>query len=233
MRMEHGLKVGNIFLEEDNDTSVKAYVGLHAGVPLKQLIASPESLPDDMWDAALAAVVWDHMMFYDHFGSLQSDRLMTMMRYMAASGCRFIVLDHISIVVSGLETHDERKDIDILMTMLASFVKETGVGVIAVVHLKRTDKDFNGGGKVSLRDLRGSASLEQLSFNVLAAERDQQDEEKKLYALLRSLKCRITGETGEADTLKWNKVKGCYEVASPFEAEQEFDLHSTGTDKEF
>ena len=84
-------------------------------------------------------------MFYDHFGSLESDRLLTMMRYMAASGCRFIVLDHISIVVSGLESHDERKDIDILMTKLASFVQETGVGVMRLPSFtssRSTGKNF-------------------------------------------------------------------------------------------
>jgi twinkle protein len=219
MRVEHGLKVGNIYLEEDNDTSVAAYCALHAGVPLKSILNDPTSLSDEAWDAALAAVVWDGMMFYDHFGSLESERLLTMMRYMAASGCKFIVLDHISIVTSGLESgsEGERKDIDILMTKLASFVKETGCGVIAVVHLKRTQgKNFNEGSQISLSDMRGSASLEQLSFNVLAAERDQQDEDKKLYAKLRSLKCRITGETGEADTLKWNVKKGRYEVSSAF-----------------
>ena len=224
LRTEHGLKIGNIFLEEDNDTSVKAYVGLYNGVPLKQLIATPESISDDQWDAALAAVVWDGMMFYDHFGSIQSDRLLTMMRYMAASGCKFIVLDHISIVVSGLESTDERKDIDVLMTKLASFVKETGVGVIAIVHLKRSQgKNFNEGSPISLNDLRGSAAIEQLSFNVLAAERNQQDERLKAFARLRSLKCRITGETGEADLLKWNAAKGRYEVAD--ESDMEFDPH--------
>lgn len=224
MRTEHGLKIGNIFLEEDNDTSVKGYVGLKLGVPLKTLIARPETVSDDDWDAALEAVVWDNMMFYDHFGSLESDRLLTMMRYMAASGCRFIVLDHISIVVSGLESIDERKDIDVLMTKLASFVKETGVGVIAIVHLKRANgKNFNEGDSISLNDMRGSASIEQLSFNVLAVERHQQDGKKKLYALLRSLKCRITGETGEADTLKWNVEKGCYEVAPPMAFDDEGD----------
>lgn len=227
LRTEHGLKIGNIFLEEDNDTSVKAYVGLYHGVPLKKLIKDPEVLTDEQWDAALNAVVWDGMMFYDHFGSLESDRLLTMMRYMAASGCKSIVLDHISIVVSGLETNDERKDIDVLMTKLASFVKETGVSVIAIVHLKRSQgKNFNEGGQISLNDLRGSASIEQLSFNVLAAERNQQDEKKKAFARLRSLKCRITGETGEADLLKWNVEKGCYEVATDFDmASAEFDPH--------
>jgi twinkle protein len=231
MRVEHGLKIGNIYLEEDNETSVSAYVALFNGVPLKSILANPESITDDQWDAALAAVVWDNMLFYDHFGSLKSDRLLTMMHYMAASGCKFIVLDHISIVTSGLESgsEGERKDIDILMTRLASFVKETGVGVIAIVHLKRSQgKNFNEGGQISLNDLRGSASIEQLSFNVLAAERDQQDDDKKLYALLRSLKCRITGDTGEADTLKWNVEKGHYELSSPFEGGGARDLDDDG-----
>lgn len=228
MRTAHDLKIGNIYLEEDNETSVSAYVSLHTGVPLMNILNDPESVPDDQWDAALAAVVWDGMFFYDHFGSLHGDRLLTMMRYMAASGCKFIVLDHISIVTSGLESgsEGERKDIDILMTKLASFVKETGCGVIAIVHLKRSQgKNFNEGSQISLSDLRGSASLEQLSFNVLAAERNQQDPDKNAFALLRSLKCRITGKTGVADTLEWNDEKGCYQVASPFTSASAFDPH--------
>lgn len=234
MRMEHGMKIGNIYLEEDNDTSAKAYVALHSGVPLKTVLQDPESVTDDQWDAALAAVIHDGMMFYDHFGSLESERLMTMMRYMAASGCKRIVLDHISIVTSGLESgsEGERKDIDILMTKLASFVKETGVSVYAIVHLKRTKKDFNGGDQINLSDMRGSASIEQLSFNVLAVERDQQDEENKAYAMLRSLKCRITGETGEADRLKWNTKLGRYEVASDMD-NMEFDPHEKQEDAIF
>jgi DnaB helicase-like protein/DNA helicase/primase-like protein/Toprim domain-containing protein len=220
MRVDHDMKIGNIYLEEDNDTSVAAYCALHAGVPLKNLLNDPESITDDAWDAALAAVVWDRMMFYDHFGSLQSERLLTMMHYMAASGCKRIVLDHISIVTSGLESSSEgeRKDIDVLMTKLASFVKETGCSVYAIVHLKRSQgKNFNEGGQISLNDMRGSASIEQLSFNVLAIERDQQNEDDKAFAILRSLKCRITGETGEADRLKWNSERGRYELASPFD----------------
>jgi twinkle protein len=88
MRMDHDMKIGNIYLEEDNDTSAKAYCALHAGVPLKQVLNDPDSVSDEAWDAALAAVIHDGMLFYDHFGSLESERLMTMMRYMAASGCK-------------------------------------------------------------------------------------------------------------------------------------------------
>jgi twinkle protein len=228
MRTEHGLKIGNIYLEEPNDTTVGAYVGIHLGVPLKNIIADPTIIPDDQWDAALAAVVWDNMLFYDHFGSLASSRLLTMMHFMAASGCDFIVLDHISIVHSGNETNDERRDIDVLMTALATFTKETGVGVVAIVHLKRKQgTSFNEGGQVSLNDFRGSAAIEQLSHNAVAMERNQQDEKKKHLALMRVLKCRITGDTGEADTLAWDSEKGCYVLATPFDEAGAFDPHTT------
>lgn len=236
LRTDHDQKVGNIYLEEDNETSVAAYCALHAGVPLKQLLSDPESLSDDAWDAALAAVVWDGMMFYDHFGSLESERLLTMMRYMAASGCTFIVLDHISIVTSGLESgsEGERKDIDILMTKLASFVKETGCGVIAIVHLKRSQgKNFNEGSQISLSDLRGSASLEQLSFNVIAVERDQQNPDKKAFATLRVLKCRVTGDTGEADRLEWDAPTGRYKLACPFDADGKDPVDNDEEDTKF
>jgi twinkle protein len=101
MRMEHGFKIGNIFLEEDNDTTVKAYIGLHRGVPLRTLCPTLTPSRTSSGTHRWHAVVCDGMMFYDHFGSIASDRLLTMMRFMAASGCKRIVLDHISMSVSA------------------------------------------------------------------------------------------------------------------------------------
>lgn len=215
LQQTHGLKVGNVYLEENVETTAAAYVGLHLGIPLKTLLANPDTLTDAQWDKALADAVHPGM-FLEHFGSLESERLVAKLRYMAAAGCDFIVLDHVSIVVSGLETMDERKDLDVLMTRLRSFVQETGVGVIAIAHLKRKPgTSFNEGGQVSLSDLRGSAALEQLSDTVIAMERDQQSEEHKHTSTVRVLKCRITGDTGEADRLNWNQRRGNFEIAGP------------------
>jgi twinkle protein len=228
LQQQHGLKIGSVYLEENVETTAAAYVGLHLGVPLKALLANPDMLTDDQWDTAIAAAVAPGM-YFDHFGSLASDRLIMMLRFMAAAGCDFIVLDHVSIVVSGMETMDERRDLDVLLTKLRSFVQETGVGVIAVAHLKRKPgTPFNEGGQVSLSDLRGSAALEQLSDTVIALERNQQDEANKHLSTIRVLKCRITGDTGEADTLKWNTRKGCFENGGPFEPtyEEEEEAHS-------
>ena len=233
LNQDHGCKIGNIYLEETIDTTAQAYVAIHNNVPLAQVMFKPEVLTDAQWDEGLRAVVHNGMWFYDHFGSLASDDLLSKMNFLAkVEGVDFIVLDHVSIVTSGLESSSEgeRKDIDILMTRLSSFTQETGCGVIAIVHLKRTQgTSFNEGGQISLSDFRGSAALEQLSHNAVALERDQQEEEagKKDVSLARVLKCRITGDTGEADSIRYDRKTGRLEVASPFEAVSAFDPHTT------
>jgi twinkle protein len=213
LNQTHGLKIGNIFLEEQNNKTVQGYVALHCGVPLGRLRQNPDMLSDQQWDEALAAVVNQRMWFYDHFGSLAADNLISKIRYLAVV-CKvdFIVLDHISIVTSGIESSSEgeRKDIDILMTRLQSVCQETGVGILAIVHLKRKQgTSFNNGGQISLSDLRGSGSLEQLSDNVYGLERDQQAEGSDCCkSTVRVLKCRETGDTGEADELLYDRNIG-------------------------
>lgn len=150
---------------------------------------------------------------YDHFGSSDIDNLLSKLRYMVVGlGCKVIVLDHISIVVSALDEaggESERKVIDKLMTKLRSLIEETGAMVLAVVHLKRPDKgkSFNEGRQVSLTDLRGSGSLEQVSDVVIALERDQQGDEPNL-ASIRVLKNRPIGETGPAGAVTYDPETG-------------------------
>jgi twinkle protein len=107
------------------------------------------------------------------------------------------------------------------MTKLAKLVVETGVGLIQVVHLKRPsgDKSFSTGGQVNLDDLRGSASLEHLSWTVVGLERDQQGESKD-FSKIRLLKNRTVGFLGVADTLKYNAETG---RLLPIELEEDDD----------
>lgn len=222
LHQAYGCSIGNVYLEEDNAKTAQAYVAIDNNVPLGRLRFKPDLLTDAQWNASLAKIVHERMWFYDHFGSLESTNLLAKLRYLAVV-CKvdFIVLDHISIVTSGMESgsEGERKDIDILMTRLRSLAAETGVGIIAIVHLKRAkDKTFNEGSTISLSDLRGSGSLEQLSDNVYGLERDQQAEGlEKDTSIVRVLKCRETGDTGEADSLLYDRITGrlqCAVVAS-------------------
>ena len=73
----------------------------------------------------------------DTSGSLASGNLLSKIRYLARGcGCRWVILDHISIVVSGMGDGDERRLIDNLMTSLRSLVEELNIGLILVSHLK-------------------------------------------------------------------------------------------------
>jgi twinkle protein len=227
LHQTYGLRIGNVFLEEGQTKTAQGYVALHHKVPLGRLRHDKTILTPEQWASADAEVIKSgRLWFYRHFGSLESDRLLSKLRYLGSvCKCDFIILDHISIVTSGMESSSEgeRKDIDILMTKLRSLVEETGVGIIAICHLKRAkDKTFSEGDQISLSDLRGSGSLEQLSDNVIALERNQQAEgDVKRCSLIRVLKTREGEDTGAADKLVYKRDTGRNELASPFEAEQD------------
>ena len=147
---------------------------------------------------------------YDHWGSLDSDNLLGHIRYMAkAMDVDYVVLDHLSIVVSGMGDGDERRIIDNTMTKLRALVEETKIGIILVSHLKRPEgKGHENGAETSLAQLRGSAAIAQLSDLCIGLERNQQDVENRNRTSLRVLKNRFSGETGLACQLLYDKETG-------------------------
>ncbi len=162
---------------------------------------------------------------FDHFGSISNDEILSRVRFMAqALDCKWIFLDHLSILVSGQEDTDERKSIDILMTKLRSLVEQTGIGLLLVSHLRRPtgDRGHEDGREVTLSHLRGSASIAHLSDGVIALERNQQDEDEVLSntTTIRILKNRYTGDTGIATHLFYDKETGrLKEINNPYEVE--------------
>ena len=132
-----------------------------------------KSIPEEELRKAWEAIS-SKAFFYDHWGSLDSENLLNRIRYLVRGcGCRWIVLDHLSIVVSGLENIDERRTIDNTMTNLRSLVEELNIGLILVSHLKRPDgnKGHEEGVSTSLSQLRGSHAIAQLSDICVGIER--------------------------------------------------------------
>lgn len=220
--MQHGLSIGVIALEESKKRTAERYVGMALNHPIH---IDREGLDLEEIKLAFDATLNnDRFWLYDHFGSTDLDNLMAKIRYMiVALGVDFVILDHISIVVSGLDeiAESERKLIDKLMTRLRSLIEETGAGVLAIVHLKRPEggKSYNEGRQVSLTDLRGSGALEQLSDVVIALERNQQAEndEEQNRSLVRVLKNRPVGVVGECDTLEFDPETGRLTAVPLFE----------------
>jgi len=202
-----------IHLEESVDRSVKGLMSIEANLPIH--IPKYEALLSEEEKKALwqKSVADKNVFFYDHFGSMSEDSLLSVIRTYAKSfDCKWIVLDHLSIVVSSQEgIQDERKAIDAIMTKLRKIVQETGVGLFLVSHLKRPmGKAHEEGGQVSLSELRGSAAIAQLSDIVIGLERNQQadDETARNTTTLRVIKNRFCGLTGKAGELIYDKDTG-------------------------
>jgi twinkle protein len=205
--LRNGQSVGYIALEESVRRTTLGILGIEMSTPLHLRKDVNEKELKEGFDSCLAS---GKFFTYDHFGSMDSNNLMNRIRYMAKGcGCGWIILDHLSIVVSGMGDGDERRLIDNTMTKLRSLVEELKVGMIIVSHLKRPEgRGHEEGATTSLSQLRGSAGIAQLSDMVLGLERNQQDDTTRNRTIVRILKNRFTGETGIASYLEYDAQRG-------------------------
>lgn len=225
--VHRGELCGIVALEESTRKTGMELMSIHLS---KRLILDPECADEDERSRAFAETIGNGNFFlYDHFGSLDSGNLLSKLRYMIVSlGCKRIFLDHISIVVSGMDADEdggERKAIDKLMTNLRSLVEETGATMFVVSHLKRPEKKgHEEGAQVSLSQLRGSGAIAQLSDMVIGLERNQQGDNPNVLTL-RVLKNRFCGDTGISGYLEYDpetgRLKDCPQGSEdcPFESE--------------
>jgi len=216
--MHHVLKnaegnIGVISLEENTRSTIFHLMSVEANARL-YIREVRENFPQaELFKWQEATVGTGRFFAFDHFGSMGTEEILARVRYMVkALDCKWIFLDHLSILVSGLEGMDERRNIDVLMTKLRSLVEETNCALLLVSHLRRTGTDtgHEDGKEVSLSHLRGSQSIAQLSDAVVAMERDQQSEDTNIAntTTIRVLKNRYAGETGVACHLFFNKETG-------------------------
>ena len=208
--------VGVISLEEDWRRTVDGILSIEANARLyidqEREKFSKEELDDlfsVLYDGENKNRVWVHA----HFGTNSIEEIFSKLRFIIIGcECRWVVIDHLHMLVSAVHEGDERRAIDDIMTRLRSIVEETGAGLILVSHLRRvsSDKGHEQGIEVSLSHLRGSQSIAQLSDCVIALERNQQsdDEEESNTTRLRVLKSRYTGDVGIASSLIYDHATG-------------------------
>lgn len=209
---QQGIKVGYFALEESVRKTALSFMSIQLGMPLFELEENFGEISRETIKSAFEESVGNgNLVLFDHFGSLQSERLVTKIRYaIKALECSVIVLDHLSIVVSEFADSQERTAIDVTMTKLRALVEETGCGMILVSHLRRAEgRAHEEGGQVSLAQLRGSHSIAQLSDMCIGLERSQQaDGDEQYLSHIRILKNRYTGETGPSGYLRFHPETG-------------------------
>ena len=201
--LQKGESVGILELEASNRRTA---LGLMSTAVGKNLHIGEHS-ESELRSAFESSIANWNLYCFDGFGSFDPDVIYNRIEYLASGlECRVIFLDHLSILLSGLEG-DERRMIDTTMTKLRSLVERTGISLFLVSHLRRSSNDrasHEEGGRVTLSSLRGSHSIAQISDSVCALEVDQQASTDRKLTTLRVLKNRYSGEVGEACQLAYD-----------------------------
>lgn len=202
--------LGLLMLEENPVVTSKGIMSIEAN---QRLHLPDVHISKEEWQKHFDATTGSGRVFlFDHFGSNTIDNIISRVRYLAKGlDCKYIIIDHVSIIVSDQSHGDERKALDEIMTRLRTLVQETGIAMIVVSHLRRPDgKGHEEGAATSLSQLRGSASIGQLSDMVIGLERDAQhdDPEIRHTTKVRVLKNRFSGITGPCCDLKYDMDTG-------------------------
>ena len=205
-------QVGVVSLEESVKETLDGIIGLH----LNKRINLPDTPFDrkgkegkDAWEAVAGT---GRFTLLDHQGSLADNSLMNKIEYLAATGCKFIYLDHITIAVSEIDG-DINRGMDRVMSDLLKLCKKFDVWVGVVSHLRKTgigSISYEEGADVTEDSLKGSGSLKQIAFQIIAFSRNKyaETEDERNQVKLSVLKNRFTGKTGYAGSAKYNDLTG-------------------------
>lgn len=187
-------KIGIIHLEEDKERTVQGLVGLKLGRPA-HLPDNPIS-KDEMVEAfKQLSKRPDRTVIYDHFGSDDPQVLYQIVQFLVGPGqCKLIVLDHLSIVVSGSIMDDERKTLDWLSTRIKMLAKQHGAAFVVISHV-------NDDGKP-----RGSRNIAKVCDTHIQLTRDTMSPVEEVKSLLKTsiVKNRPASKTGPADDIRYD-----------------------------
>lgn len=235
-----GETVGMIYLEEQNKETLQRILAKKLKLNYLKFkndplgYAASQNISREQVRAAYDEIAEvDKVIMLGHFGSMPIDELMNKIKHIhLVEGSRYIVLDHLSMVISGEAIENERKELDMVMTHLAAFCAANDVCIIVVMHINRSGaaqfmppKDLKEGEswwvRVTKEMLRGSASLEQLAWGILGLEPEIKADRSRGNVRWTVLKNRTWGDLGEADEFSvdentWEVVLATQEVVGGY-----------------
>lgn len=211
--------VGILHIEEPNEDTALGLMSITANKPLHLPEGSEGVSVEELKEIYNVTVNTDRLVMWDHFGSNSIDEVITTIRFMVGMGCKYIFLDHITMLVSA-QTGDERKQLDEAATKLKTLCMELDFALFAVIHENRSGQ------------IRGSDGVGQLANTIVSAYRDVDNDDENIRNItqLRLTKNRFGRYTGPAAYLKYNFDTARMEELS----EEEVQLYlSSSTPEDF
>lgn len=188
-------------------------------------------VPDAGWTQDELVTAFDHLadsdtlVLYDHFGTTDWEVIVSKMRHMVvADGVKHLFLDHLTALAA--DSDDEKKTLEQVMAAIAKLAQELNICFYFISHLTTPEKGapHEEGGRVTIRQFKGSRAIGFWSHFMFGLERDQQseDEGERKTTTFRILKDRYTGQsTGHCIYLRYDENTGRLQpCAEPGEKEE-------------
>jgi twinkle protein len=203
-------KIGIISLEESpGETGMKL-----AGMAINRNPSNEEISNEDLKVGFDKVFKDDRVIVLDHQGSINDASIVEQLEYMALMGCEYLFIDHITILTSeGADGKEGNAAIDLVMNHLLRLVKRHPIWIGLVSHLRKVasgKKSFEQGKLPTMDDIRGSGSIKQVSFDILAFARDMTspDEIIRNSIIMSVLKSRTIGLTGPISGAFYDQATG-------------------------
>lgn len=194
-------RVASIFIEEPKADHFRALASIHLGKPafVPEHGVSESAVVEAVEDAV---VVDDRLFLYSHFGSDDPDVILDTIRLLVTTfSVRYVLLDHISLVVSGLRNErDERRALDYICTRLEMMLKDLDFGLIFVSHIN------------DLGQTRGSRAIEQLADVRIELSRNVKEGSDIVSFLVSKNRPPMT-KAGPAGSYRFDMFKRKYTLA--------------------
>lgn len=166
------------------------------------------------------------MFLYDSFGANEWSVIKQKIRYLAVTeNVKLFYVDHLTALA---DTTDEKGSLETIMKEMASLAVELRICITFVSHLSTPEgKPHEEGGRVTIKNFKGSRTIGFWSHFMFGLERNQQadDEEERGRTTFRVLKDRKTGRsTGLTFHLKYDHSTTLLSECDDFDTaeEQEF-----------
>jgi twinkle protein len=199
--------VGMVSLEESVGDTAEKFIGMQ----LKKDLKSADISEEEQYKAFKTVFGDERLVLLDHQGSVSDESLIDKIEHLALMGCKYIILDHITIAVSeGVKGKTGNEAVDSFMSDLLKITKKHNIWLGVVSHLRKGEKPFEEGHMPSIDDIKGSGSIKQISFDIIAFCRNMvaEMEQVRNTIRLRVLKCRHTGRTGDCGSTSYDAKTG-------------------------
>jgi KaiC/GvpD/RAD55 family RecA-like ATPase len=210
--LEAGERIGMMMLEETAKESIQRLMSMRLKVNYNRFKENPLACAsqEEIQDAYNWVTKEREVFLLDHFGSMPLDTLMNKIKsFVHANKVKYLLLDHIGMILGDAGITDERRELDMVMTKLAAFCAASDVCVILVSHLNRSIAEGFKPPKgkesepfwvpITKEALRSSSCLEQLAWTVLGLEPQIRPDKSRGNVRLTVMKNRAHGYLGICD----------------------------------